>query len=267
MSKQVIKTLALVSFFSLSSGFTNATVVNDDQLIEGDLCVGFDCVNDENFGSDTLRLKENNVHIRLIDTSSLTQDDESWNIGANDSNNGGNAYLNLEVKSLTQNKLVLSDGTAPLWDCSVFPPVDTGELIPAGEPYLTPYSCEQVYEFTQTPYAQFSSLNEGGGVTLGVNSQQSSDTNNVSVGHSELTRMLVNVAEGIADTDILTAGNLTSLVTANQALDELDKLDRKLARIERFVGFLTEFKARFPYFYNFVKKHRLKKLTAEASSL
>lgn len=267
MSKQVITTLALMSLFSLSSGFANAVVVNDDQLVEGDLCVGFDCVNDENFDGDILRLKENNVHIRLIDTSSITQDNESWNIGANDSSNGGNAYLNLEVKSLTQDTLALSDGTAPLWDCSVFPPIDTGEFIPAGEPFLTPYSCEQVYEFTQTPYAKFSSLNQGGGVTLGVNSQQSNDANSVSVGNSELTRMLINVAAGIADTDALTKGNLTSIVAANQASDELDKLDRKLARIEKFVGMLTEFKARFPYFYNFVKKHRLKKLTAETSSL
>ncbi|EDM66407.1 MAG: hypothetical protein COB27_008115 [Moritella sp.] len=267
MSKQVIKTLALVGLFSLSSGVANASVVNDAQLIEGDLCVGFDCVNDENFDGELLRLKENNVHIRLIDTSSITQDHESWNIGANDSSNGGNAYLNLEVKSLTQDSLVLSDGTAPLWDCSVLPPIDTGEFIPAGEPFLTPYSCAQVYVFSQTPYAKFSSLNEGGGVTLGVNSQQKSDANSVSVGNSELTRMLVNVAAGIADTDALTQGNLISLVAANQALDELDKLDRKLARIERFVAVLTKFKARFPYFYNFVKKHRLKKLTAATSGL
>lgn len=263
MSSQIIKTLTLVSLLSLSSTATNASVISDDQLVEGDLCVGLDCVNDENFDSDILRLKENNVHIRFIDTSAINQANESWNIGANDSNNGGNAYLTLEVKSLTQDKLVLSDGTAPLWDCSVFPPVDTGALIPAGDPYLSPYSCAQVYEFTQSPYAKFSAKNEGGSVTLGMNSQQSSDVNSVSIGHAELTRMLVNVAAGVAETDALTKSNLTSLEATTQALNELNELDRKLARIENFVAVLTHFKAQFPYFYNFIKTHRLRKLNTD----
>ncbi|MHC4617680.1 MAG: hypothetical protein ACYTEQ_07990, partial [Planctomycetota bacterium] len=48
----------------------------DDVIIDGSLCVGFDCVNGESFGFDTIRLKENNLRIK-------------FQITANDSSNGG----------------------------------------------------------------------------------------------------------------------------------------------------------------------------------
>jgi len=32
-------------------------VIADDVIIQGSTCVGFDCVNNENFGVDTIRLK------------------------------------------------------------------------------------------------------------------------------------------------------------------------------------------------------------------
>jgi len=44
-------------------------VHNDDVIIIGSLCVGFDCVNGESFGFDTFRLKENNLRIKFDDTS------------------------------------------------------------------------------------------------------------------------------------------------------------------------------------------------------
>src|ERR1041384_1801558 len=39
-------------------------VTADDEIIQGSLCVGLDCVNNESFGFDTIRLKENNTRIR-----------------------------------------------------------------------------------------------------------------------------------------------------------------------------------------------------------
>ena len=45
-------------------------VILDDLIVDGSACIGFDCVNGESFGFDTLRLKENNLRIKFQDTSS-----------------------------------------------------------------------------------------------------------------------------------------------------------------------------------------------------
>jgi len=65
-------------------------VILDDLIIDGSTCVGFDCVNGESFGFDTLRLKENNLRIRAVDTSSTASfPSNDWQITFNDSSNGG----------------------------------------------------------------------------------------------------------------------------------------------------------------------------------
>ncbi|MBI5935382.1 MAG: tail fiber domain-containing protein [Chloroflexi bacterium] len=72
-----------------------ADVVNpDDVIVQGSLCVGFDCVNNENFGFDTIRLKENNLRIKFEDTSvSAGFPTNDWQITANDSASGGASFL------------------------------------------------------------------------------------------------------------------------------------------------------------------------------
>lgn len=63
---------------------------SDDVIIDGSLCVGFDCVNGESFGFDTIRLKENNLRIRAQDTSNSSSfPSNDWQITFNDSSNGG----------------------------------------------------------------------------------------------------------------------------------------------------------------------------------
>ena len=65
-------------------------VIADDLIVDGSLCVGFDCVNGESFGFDTIRLKENNLRIKFMDTSTAASFPSSdWQITANDSANGG----------------------------------------------------------------------------------------------------------------------------------------------------------------------------------
>jgi hypothetical protein len=65
-------------------------VILDDLIVDGSLCVGMDCVNGESFGFDTIRLKENNLRIRFVDTSSTSSfPTNDWQITANDSANGG----------------------------------------------------------------------------------------------------------------------------------------------------------------------------------
>jgi hypothetical protein len=65
-------------------------LILDDLIVDGSLCVGFDCVNGESFGFDTIRLKENNLRIRAVDTSNTASfPTNDWQITFNDSSNGG----------------------------------------------------------------------------------------------------------------------------------------------------------------------------------
>jgi hypothetical protein len=65
-------------------------VINDDLIVTGSACIGFDCVNGESFGFDTIRLKENNLRIKFQDTSnSASFPSNDWQLTANDSTNGG----------------------------------------------------------------------------------------------------------------------------------------------------------------------------------
>jgi hypothetical protein len=83
----------------LGLGATTAAdqVILDDLIVNGSTCVGVDCVNGENFGFDTIRLKENNLRIKFQDTSnSASFPTNDWQIIANDSSNGGASYLGIE---------------------------------------------------------------------------------------------------------------------------------------------------------------------------
>ena len=75
----------------LSAGLALADqVFLDDVIVNGSICAGQDCVNGESFGFDTLRLKENNLRIRAVDTSSTSSfPTNDWQITFNDSANGG----------------------------------------------------------------------------------------------------------------------------------------------------------------------------------
>jgi Chaperone of endosialidase len=69
-------------------------VIADDLIVQGSACVGLDCVNNESFGFDTIRMKENNTRLRFNDTSTLAGfPANNWSITANDSNSGGANYL------------------------------------------------------------------------------------------------------------------------------------------------------------------------------
>ncbi len=76
---------------------TRDQVILDDLIVDGSACVGFDCVNGESFGFDTIRMKENNLRLHFDDTSnSASFPSNDWRIVANDSSNGGGAYLAIE---------------------------------------------------------------------------------------------------------------------------------------------------------------------------
>lgn len=65
-------------------------VIPDDLIVQASLCVGFDCVDGESFGFDTIRLKENNLRIKFDDTStSAGYAANDWQLTANDDASGG----------------------------------------------------------------------------------------------------------------------------------------------------------------------------------
>ncbi len=83
------------------SNFSNISaadfVILDDLIVDGSACVGFDCVNGESFGFDTLRLKENNLRIKFQDTSSAGSfPSNDWQLTANDSANGGASKFSID---------------------------------------------------------------------------------------------------------------------------------------------------------------------------
>lgn len=71
-------------------------VIPDDLIVQGSACVGFDCVNNENFGFDTIRLKENNLRIKFEDTSVGSFPSTDWQLTANDSASGGANRFSIE---------------------------------------------------------------------------------------------------------------------------------------------------------------------------
>ncbi len=81
----------LVGLFALVAMPASADfVINDDLIVDGSACVGFDCVNGEVFGFDTLKLKEHNLRIKFDDTSVASGfPTRTWQILVNDSSSGG----------------------------------------------------------------------------------------------------------------------------------------------------------------------------------
>ena len=72
-------------------------VIADDLIVQGSACIGLDCVNNESFGFDTIRLKENNTRIKFDDTSTASGfPNHDWQLTANDSASGGANKFSIE---------------------------------------------------------------------------------------------------------------------------------------------------------------------------
>ncbi|HEY0379203.1 MAG TPA: hypothetical protein VGC87_19965 [Pyrinomonadaceae bacterium] len=71
-------------------------VTPDDLIVQSSLCVGFDCVDGESFGFDTIRLKENSTRIKFEDTSVGSFPSNDWQLTANDSASGGANKFSIE---------------------------------------------------------------------------------------------------------------------------------------------------------------------------
>ena len=76
---------------------TNDQVTADDLIVQGSACVGLDCVANESFGFDTIRLKENNTRIKFEDTSSTSGfPTNDWQLSANNNASGGASNFTIE---------------------------------------------------------------------------------------------------------------------------------------------------------------------------
>lgn len=88
-------------------------VIPDDLIVQGSACVGLDCVNNENFGFDTIRLKENNLRIHFDDTSTQVGfPANDWRIIANDSASGGSSKFSIEDSTGSKTPMTITAGAA-----------------------------------------------------------------------------------------------------------------------------------------------------------
>lgn len=79
-------------------------VIPDDLIVQGSVCAGLDCVNNENFGFDTIRVKENNTRIQFDDTSSTAGfASNNWQLRANNSASGGANFFAIVDQGATGN--------------------------------------------------------------------------------------------------------------------------------------------------------------------
>lgn len=89
--------LAAGTLMALATTALAAQLVADDLISTGAACLGLDCVNNEVFGFDTVRLKENNLRITFRDTTDPAAGPTTdWRITANASANGGRERFSID---------------------------------------------------------------------------------------------------------------------------------------------------------------------------
>lgn len=101
--------LTAISTFGTVNVYSDQ-LFNDDIVVKGSICVGVDCNSGENFNFDTIRLKENNLRIRFIDSSSTsTFPTRDWEITVNESGNGGKNQFYIQNIDAGTIPFVISD--------------------------------------------------------------------------------------------------------------------------------------------------------------
>jgi len=130
-------------------------VVPDDMIVQGSLCVGLDCVNNESFGFDTIRLKENNTRIAFSDTSTTTGFPANlWQLTANDNASGG------------LNKFSIDDITGAKTPFTVLAGAPTNSIFVASSGKVGFRTATPVLDLhmvtTDTPAIRFEQTNGGG---------------------------------------------------------------------------------------------------------
>lgn len=89
---------------------TRVVLTNVDGIIRDSACIGRDCPDSPSFGSDTLRLQENNLRIHFEDTSTGTFPANDWRLTANSSVNGEASYFSIDDATAGRSLLYLAAG-------------------------------------------------------------------------------------------------------------------------------------------------------------
>ncbi|MCH9649383.1 MAG: tail fiber domain-containing protein [Deltaproteobacteria bacterium] len=95
---------------ALDHGAAPDEVILDDLIVDGSACVGLNCANGESFGFDTIRLKESNLRLNFLDTSTGTFPSADWTLVANDTTNGGSNHFSLYEASAGKTPFTIEAG-------------------------------------------------------------------------------------------------------------------------------------------------------------
>jgi len=236
----------LIAVTSLVTLFSEADqVYNDDVIVQGNSCVGTDCVNGESFSVIPLNLKENNIRIKIeandlaSETITLAHSSEagcyisgnlgdSWNLNANDSSNGGGNYFAI-LQSTADSITYVSDGSANDYTCTL------NVLSTESTPLTEGVACEISDDCTtsnsiSTPDSPVTkngmNLTQSptifdGGVSLGFDAEVEDST--VAVGTSSNLQRLVHVDGGNEDVDVLSVFNMSLFAEKKAYLRELEE--------------------------------------------
>ena len=229
-------------------------VRTESLIINGDLCVGFDCVDGENFIGNSVRLKENNTRVRFYNTASADTLGKSWLLEANDSRNGGPSTFRFKAQSLTRNIAKISDGVDVGNECVVgetiilTEPPPAPAVIPEGDPVTRyvqkrffvedgalnfEYACEAVDWWTEETVLRLDVASED---VIALGRGSTSVTGAVSMGSAAEPRVVKNVARPAASTDMLTVAELSLLPDRKLALaglrSEVAALKSRLTALE-----------------------------------
>ncbi|WP_339807332.1 hypothetical protein [uncultured Marinobacter sp.] len=227
-------------------------VKTDDLIVQGNLCVGQDCLNGEDFSLGALKLKENNTRIRWHDTSATSGAlvrqvlensylentvGQSWGMDANQSSNGGLNGFYIIQKSLVSS-FVLSDGTAPDYDCvgtsgNPRPVVGT---IQEGQPVESEFNCLGIEQFLQLDTLVLGG-SAGSGAAVGIGAELADGE--VSLGSASLRRRLVHVASALGDSDVLIKSQLDAGLFQDRQ-ERLDGIESLMDMAEQEIATLEE---------------------------
>ena len=242
--------LAALSLLLVMAPALADQVFNDDVIVQGNLCVGLDCVNGETFGDNLLKERGNNNRMALVDTSLATAEvtistdtttvtgmlGDSWSLEGNESANGGlNQFFFQQASEGTYP--VLSNGSAIDYDCSMGTPGTPAGTLAEG------VQAESAFCFPLTDRVVQRGLVLGraatGGVAIGSNA--SAEDGSVALGNAGLPRRLVHVAEGLAASDALVKGLMDEGVLVDrkrelaQLNDQLDMIEQRIDDVALFL--------------------------------
>jgi hypothetical protein len=142
--RRVVSAVAVAASMSLfiAAPASADQVIPDDLSVQGSSCIGLDCVDNESFGFDTLRLQENNLRIKFDDTSTSSGfPNNDWALQANETGSGG------------ASRFMLFDETAGRIPLSVFAgaPADALVITAAGEVRAAKFLSQRVATENQAP--------------------------------------------------------------------------------------------------------------------